>query len=139
MAKTSEPYTIIRRTDSKSFRLTLNFTCGLPDTVCRKWYRRSFQHLPEELFHYRNPKDKSEAKAAAVALIVYLKKKQSEGEARCISIVDVATREFAKDMFTDSAAHIKRWKEKGYILKPQTIDQHRRNWLFRIPLRGRKP
>ena len=56
MAKTAQPFTLIRCSDSKSYRLTLNPSCGLSDRVCREWYRRSFQHLPTELANYRNPK-----------------------------------------------------------------------------------
>jgi integrase/recombinase XerD len=90
MAKNPEPYTIIRRTDSKSFRLTLNPSCGLPARVCNEWYRRSFQQLPPELANYRKPKDKPAAKIAAVALIVFLKKKQEEeGNARRIHTADI--------------------------------------------------
>jgi len=72
MAKTAQPFTLIRRSDSKSYRLTLNPSCGLSDRVCREWYRRNFQHLSAELANYRNPKlskNDSEAKAAAYALI----------------------------------------------------------------------
>ena len=43
--------------------------------------------------------------------------------------VDVTTGAFAKDMFTDGAAHLKRWGEKGHSLKPQTIAQHRRHLI----------
>jgi hypothetical protein len=82
MAKPPKPFTIICRTDSKSFRLTLNSSCGLPDYVCKNWYRRSSQHLPAELAPYRNPRTKSAEEAAAVALIAYLKRKQGEGITR---------------------------------------------------------
>jgi hypothetical protein len=74
MAKMPKPFALIRRTDSKSFRLTLNPSCGLPDRVCKAWYRRSFQQLPEELSPYRNPRTKSAAEAGAVALIPTLKR-----------------------------------------------------------------
>jgi integrase len=127
MAKSPKPFTLILRTDSKSFRLTLNSSCGLPDSVCKDWYRRSLQHLPEELSPYRNPKTKSAAEAGAVALIAYLKRKQSEGTARPARAEYITVGEFAKDMFTNGADHIKRWIEKGYVLKPQTIDQYRRH------------
>jgi hypothetical protein len=90
--------------------------------VCKEWYRRSFQHLPAELADYRNQKlskNDFKAKAVAYALTQYLKKREDVGD----PVLDTAVGKFAKDMFTESAAHIKRWKEKGYILKPQTIDQ----------------
>jgi integrase len=85
------------------------------------------QHLPEELSFYRHPKKKSDAESSAVALIVYLKRKQGEGGARRIVAEEITVGEFAKDMFTPDAAHIKRWIEKGYVLKSQTIAQHRRH------------
>jgi hypothetical protein len=62
-----------------------------------------------------------------VALIAYLKRKQGEGAARRTVAGDITVGEFARDMFSEGTAHIKRWKEKGYILKPQTIAQHRRH------------
>jgi integrase len=62
--------------------------------VCNEWYRRSFQLLPQELANHRNPKDKSAAKAAAIALIVFLKKKQEEGNARHITIEDTTVGEW---------------------------------------------
>ena len=127
MAKTPRPFTLICRTDSKSFRLTLNPCCGLPDCVCKDWYRRSLQHLPDELSLYRNPKTKSAAEASAVALIAYLKRKQSEGGAQHARAVGITMGEFAKDMFTEGAPHLARWAAKGKILKPQTIAQHRRH------------
>jgi hypothetical protein len=33
MTKNAKPFTLIHRTDSKSFRLTLNPSCGLPDCM----------------------------------------------------------------------------------------------------------
>ena len=90
MAKSPNPYTILRRTDSNSFRLTLNPSCGLPKRVCDEWFRRSFQHLPAELADLRSPKDKPAAKAAALALIALLKKKQEEGSsARRVTTADI--------------------------------------------------
>jgi len=45
---------------------------------------------------------------------------------------------FAKDMFLEDAAHIKRWTEKGRILKPQTIAQHRRHLVkYLLPKFGK--
>jgi integrase len=47
---------------------------------------------------------------------------------------------FAKDMFLEGAAHLQRWKEKGHILKPQTIVQHRRHLVnYLIPKFGKLP
>jgi integrase/recombinase XerD len=57
--------------------------------VCAEWRRRSFLDLPEELARYRNPRTKSAAEAGAVALIAWLKKKQSEGGARLSRAGDI--------------------------------------------------
>jgi hypothetical protein len=89
MAKLSKPFVVAKRTDSKTFRLTINFTSGLPERVCTEWCRASFQDLPDELAHYRAPKTKSAAEAGAVALIAYLKKKQSEGTALRVRVEDI--------------------------------------------------
>jgi len=74
MSRTPNPYSIYRRSDSKTFRLTLSHTSGLPHQMCSDWYMRSYKDFPDELAVYRYPKSKSEAKAGAVALIAYLKK-----------------------------------------------------------------
>jgi hypothetical protein len=49
MAKNPRPFTLIRRTDSKSFRLTLNPSCGLPDRVCAEWRHHSFLYRGNRL------------------------------------------------------------------------------------------
>ena len=146
MAKLPRPFVIEKRTDSKTFRLTINFTSGLPERACAEWRRRSFQDFPDELAHYRDPKTKSGkldsalAEAGATALIAWLKKKQAEGGALRIKAEDITIGEFAKEMFTEGASHIKRWIEKGYILKPQTIGQHRRHLVnYLIPEFGKLP
>ena len=96
MAKLPRPFVIEKRTDSKTFRLTVNFTSGLPERVCAEWRRRSFQDLPDELAHYRDPKTKSGkldnalAEAGTTALIAWLKKKQEEeGSARRATPLDI--------------------------------------------------
>jgi integrase/recombinase XerD len=97
MARNKKWFTIFRRSDSKSYRLTLNPTCGLPDRVCSEWYRTSFQHFPVELAHLRNPKNKDAAEAAAQTLIQYLKKKQEEeGSARRVSVDDITVGDWIK-------------------------------------------
>ena len=90
MARNKKWFTVFRRSDSKSYRLTLNPTCGLSERVCAEWYRISFQNFPAELAHLRNPKNKDAAEAAAQVLIQYLKKKQEEeGSARRVSADDI--------------------------------------------------
>jgi hypothetical protein len=74
MAKLPKPFVVTKRTDSKTFRLTINLTSGLPERVCAGWRRVSFQDLPDELAQYRAPKTKSATEAGAMALIAYLKK-----------------------------------------------------------------
>jgi integrase len=127
MAKSPKPFAIICRNDSKTFQITLNRTCGLPGYVCAEWRRRSFQNLPEELSQYRNPTTKSAAEAGAVALIAWLKKKQGGGTVQGTGAGGITVGEFARDMFTEGAPHLARWAAKGYILKPQTVAQHRRH------------
>jgi len=81
MLRTKKPFTTPKRTDSNTYQLTLNPSCGLSQRVCDDWKRRSFQYLPKELAVYRYPNTKSAAEAAAFALIEYLKKQQEEGSA----------------------------------------------------------
>jgi hypothetical protein len=79
MARISEPIIIHKR--GKSFQFTLNSTCGLRRCVCSEWQCRSFKTLPGELFLYRNPKTKPEAKANAQILIAFLRKRLEAGAA----------------------------------------------------------
>ena len=71
MARTPKPFTVRKRNDSRTFQITLNPSCCLPVRVCQEWMRRSFQDFPDELVQYRNPKSKTAAEAAALALIKY--------------------------------------------------------------------
>jgi integrase len=124
--RTPKPFSTPRRSDSKTFQITLKHTCGLPERVCAEWQRRSFLDLPEELSQYCNPKTKSAAEAGAVALIAYLKKEQSRGAARRAGAEGITVGEFAGDMFIEGAPHLERWAAKGKVLKLQTVVQHRR-------------
>ncbi|MDR3130377.1 MAG: hypothetical protein LBU18_02395, partial [Treponema sp.] len=74
MPRLQKPFTALSRRDSKTFQLTINPSCGLPDKICREWRRKSFQSLPDELSMYRYPKTKAAAESGALALIQYLKK-----------------------------------------------------------------
>ena len=90
MSKAQSPFNTPRRSDSKTFQLTLNPTCGLPRRVCDEWFRRSFKDLPDELAQFRTPKNKDAADAAAFALIAHLKKKlEEEGTARRLGADDI--------------------------------------------------
>jgi hypothetical protein len=122
--RTPRPFSTPRRTDSKTFQITLKYTCGLPERLCAEWQHRSFLDLPEELAQYRVPKTKAAAEAGAVALIAYFKKKQETAGGTALSSVTI--NDFAKDMFTEGAPHLARWAAKGKVLKRQTIAQHRR-------------
>ena len=73
MPRPQRPFIVEKRNGSKSFLLTLHPTSGLPDRICREWYRKSFQNLPVELALHYNPKTKAAAEAGAMALIAFLK------------------------------------------------------------------
>jgi hypothetical protein len=46
--------------------------------------------------------------------------------------------QFAEKMLLEGAQHSKRWREKGYILKPQTTAQHRRHLVnYLLPKYGK--
>ncbi len=95
MARIAEPYNVVKR--GKTFQITLNSTCGLPRRVCAEWQRRSFKTLPDELFNYRNPKTKSEARASVQILIVFLKKKVDTGDsARRVIAEDITVGNWLK-------------------------------------------
>ena len=89
MSRLPKPFNTPRRTDSRTYQITLNKTCGLPARVCDEWRRRSFQDFPDDLAQYRNPKNKAAAETAAFALITFLKKKQDEGDTRHVVFTDI--------------------------------------------------
>jgi hypothetical protein len=95
MARIGEPYVVKKR--GNSFQFTLNPTCGLPQRVCDDWQRRSFKSLPDELFNYRNPKTKPDAKANARILIAFLKKKmETGGSARRVVTEDITVGDWLR-------------------------------------------
>ena len=89
MPRPKKPFVVSKRKDTKTYFLTINPTSGLPLTVCREWYRKSFQNLPLELINHSNPKTKVAAEAGAFALITYLKKRQDEGNSRRVVTEDI--------------------------------------------------
>lgn len=89
MPKIPDPFTITQRSDSKTYMLSLNPACGLPRYICKVWRRRSFRNLPDRLAQYRYPQDEKQAKAAAYALIFYLKKELEEGNAQLIRMGEI--------------------------------------------------
>ncbi|MDR2796781.1 MAG: hypothetical protein LBB80_00375, partial [Treponema sp.] len=63
MSRIPKPITTPRRSDSKTYQITINPSSGLPDKVCQQWKRRSFQDLPPDLAQYQYPKNKAAAEA----------------------------------------------------------------------------
>ena len=110
MSKSPKLFIVTKRTDAKTFRLTINFTSGLPERVCAEWRRHSFQELPDELAHYRNPKTKSAAEVGALALISYLKKKQEdEGSARRVITEDKCHRKIVLQILHAKGIKLPYW------------------------------
>jgi integrase len=67
----------------------------------------------------------SAAKAGACAFIAYLQKIPQKKAIITAAAATVA--DFASDMFTAGAPHLKRWANKGMVLKDNTVTQHRRD------------
>jgi integrase len=78
MPKIKSPFHVYKRSDTKKFVVTLNPGSGLPGAVCNEWRRSSFANFPPALSHLREPKSKSAADNAAMALIEYLKKEAEQ-------------------------------------------------------------
>jgi integrase len=138
MSRIQEPYTIHKRSDSETYRFTLNPPCGLPDDICKEWYKSSFQRLPDDLAQYRNPKTKPERKTSVLALISYFKRNLELAKDNCrLTLQLITIEDFARDMFTDGAAHLTRWAAKGHTLKSNTVTQHRHHLVdYLIPKFG---
>jgi integrase len=79
MPRLPQPFKIERRSDSKTWLLTLSTSSGLPARICLEWKRKSFANFPKELVQYRAPRNKSQARTAAFALIEYLKRTPEQG------------------------------------------------------------
>ncbi|MDR0662961.1 MAG: site-specific integrase [Spirochaetaceae bacterium] len=131
--RTPRPFSTPRRNDSKTFQITLNHTCGLPERVCAEWRRRSFLDLPEELAPYRNPKTKSAAEAGAVALIAWLIKQQSEGGARSFKAEDITVGGWIEKftvVATSPRTGINASRNRPY--SPDTVDFYRSYYTTHI-------
>ena len=61
MPRVPKPFITPRRNDAKTYHISLNPVCGLPEKICQQWKRRSFQDFPNELAQFRNPKNKASA------------------------------------------------------------------------------
>ena len=80
MPRVAGSFSVQRRSKTnKTFILTLNTACGLPQEICRNWQRRSFAFLPHELSVFRNPSSKTAAEEGAKALIELLKREMLQG------------------------------------------------------------
>jgi hypothetical protein len=73
MSKTSGLFVVRKRRDTKKFIVILYPASGFPSQVCKKWNRKSFQNLPDELVLFREPRTKAAAETAAMMLIQHLK------------------------------------------------------------------
>jgi len=80
MSRTARPYCVQKRKNAKTFILTINPESGVPRRICQEWQRKSFIHLPACLAPYRNPKSRTAAETAVVALIQHLKR-EGDGSA----------------------------------------------------------
>jgi len=77
-------------------------------------------------------------KRDAVAYLETLLKQELSGIKQKTELQNTLLGDYAKDFFTEGAAHLERWKAKGHILKPQTIVQHRRHLMnYLIPKFGK--
>ena len=73
MSRPKRPIIVEKRVGYKTYLITLNTTCGLPDRICREWYRKSFQNFPPELVIHSHPKTKAAAETAGQYLVAFLK------------------------------------------------------------------
>ncbi|MCL2093288.1 MAG: tyrosine-type recombinase/integrase [Treponema sp.] len=119
MALPKSPFNIQKRKDSKTFLLTLNNTSGLPEKVCRKWQRRSYQNLPRDLILFSQPKSYQAAQAGAFALINYLKNNLKNERAQKVDIDDITVGEWVKkftSMETSPRAAINASRNRPYSI-----------------------
>jgi len=133
MARQPKPFTVRKRNDSKTFQVTLNAPCGLPNRVCLEWSRRSFRDFPDDLAKYRNPKTKASAEAAVLLLIKYLGEKQREGTAGRITAEDITVGDWIERftrMETSPRTGINASKNRPY--SPNTVDSYRSYFVTHI-------
>jgi integrase len=126
MPRIKKPFTAYRRSDTKTFQITLNPSCGLPWRICLEWRRKSFQDLPDALLQYQNPKTRVAAETAAFALVEYLKKKNEEGTAQRVRTEDITVGAWIEKftlMETSPRTSINASKNRPY--SPDTVDTYR--------------
>jgi hypothetical protein len=79
-----------------------------------------------------------ESKRDATAFLEELLRADLLEEKRKNELSKISFFHFAEKMFLSEAQHLKRWKEKGYVLKPHTIAQHRRHLVnYLLPKYGK--
>ena len=133
MARMPKPFTVRKRNDSRTFQVTLNPSCGLPARMCREWTRRSFQELLDELACHRNPRTKTAAEAAALALIKYLGKRQEEGSARRVTVQDITIGGWIEkftQMESSPRTGVNASRNRPY--SPGTVDTYRSYFVTHI-------
>jgi integrase len=126
MPRIKKPFTANRRSDTKTFQITLNPSCGLPWRICLEWRRKSFQDLPDALLQYQNPKTRAAAEAAAFALVEYLKKMNEEGTARRVRTEDITVGAWIEKfilMETSPRTGLNASRNRPY--SPDTVDTYR--------------
>jgi hypothetical protein len=123
MPRSKRPFFVEKRNGSKTYLLTLSTVSGLPDRICKEWYRKSFQNFPRELAAYSNPK----TKAGALAFINHLKKrKEAEGSARRVTVDDITVGAWIEKFTTIETSPrtgINASRNRPY--SPDTIDNYK--------------
>jgi hypothetical protein len=77
-------------------------------------------------------------KREAVTFLESLLKQELSKTKKKAILQNTFLEDYAKNMFLEGAQHLKRWKEKAYTLKPQTVVQHRRHLVnYLLPKYGK--
>jgi hypothetical protein len=138
MPRSQKPFTTTRRTDSKTFQLTLNPSCGLPRNIFREWKRKSFQNFPDVLAQYRCPKTKAAAEAATFALIQFLKTKLEHGNSPQVCSDVIAVGEWLKKFISgETSPRAARIDALNRPYSLNTLDTYRSYFeVHKRPFRG---
>jgi hypothetical protein len=77
-------------------------------------------------------------KREAVTFLESLLKQELSDTKKKTILQNTLLEDYAKKMFLEGARHLNRRKEKGYILKPQTVVQHKRHLVnYLLPKCGK--
>jgi len=126
MPKVLGAFSVRRRSKKdKTFIISLYPPSGLPPEICKQWQRRSFSRFPPELSQFCCPTSRAMATNGALALIVFLRKKLSQGNIQRFNTPLLIGDWLVRFTSLDNNPRAERLISSGSPYSPATIELYR--------------